>query len=81
MSDLTQEDLDSWCNCGNFPFQQCDECKLILQSMEVRDGVINIDVHILKPLVRMNVNVKITRQGSIFGSITDEEAKHQEGTV
>ena len=26
---ITQQDLDSWCNCGNFPHQKCDECQII----------------------------------------------------
>lgn len=28
--EITSEDIDSWCNCYNFPFQKCDECKILL---------------------------------------------------
>lgn len=30
MTVINQVDLDGWCNCGNFPAQKCDECKVLL---------------------------------------------------
>jgi hypothetical protein len=33
---LIKEGLEnnSWCNCSNFPFQKCDECKIIFYNYE-----------------------------------------------
>lgn len=29
---IKQSEVDRWCNCGNFPFEKCDECKYILET-------------------------------------------------
>ena len=31
---ITQEDIDSWCNCFNFPFTKCDECEELLKDFK-----------------------------------------------
>jgi hypothetical protein len=31
---ITQQDLDGWCNCSNFPYQKCDECKEIFYKYD-----------------------------------------------
>ena len=31
---ITQSDIDKWCNCSNFPFEKCNECKAILRPIK-----------------------------------------------
>jgi hypothetical protein len=42
---ITQEDLDSWCNCGNFPHNKCDECLNILGDViYLGDKTLNVEL-------------------------------------
>lgn len=34
---IRQSDLDSWCNCSNFPHEKCDECKEIFYEYDKKD--------------------------------------------
>lgn len=27
-------DFGSWCNCSNFPFNKCDECKVLMGDLK-----------------------------------------------
>lgn len=42
---ITQEDLDSWCNCGGFPYRKCDDCKILLGNItHLGDKTLNIEL-------------------------------------